>query len=268
MRIAAMFLTMVSVLCQAASFDCARAGAAAERMICSQPLLSNLDDDMARLYSAVLARARTPSFSGGLSIITAPERLRAEQRAWLAERDRCSLPGCVGAEYTRRLTVLKAAILIPQYNRWGPKSDEDRIVGIDCDQEARTLEVGYFTKHNLPDKQIPLWDLFALKTNSAPDDRGNQRVLAVHDVTQDCSFPPNLYTITIQANPVSWSLSGSCGGGTDGRTIIHKNGRKIVDEVFETCTSSAVIAKVTVGPRHPAPLIGRMSFKEYYGYER
>lgn len=266
MHLAFSLIAMFYVQCHAAGFNCVHATSPVERLICSNPALSALDDEMARLYSAALARAKAPEYYAGT--IATPEKLRAEQRAWLAKRDRCTNPACVDSEYISRLAFINAAIRIPQYDASGPKSDDMRFVGIGCDQEAKTLEIGYFNAHNLPSSGMSLWHLFDLKTNSSPDERGNQHVLAVHDVTHVCSFGTTRYVIKIQAVPVSWNFTGPCGGLTYGRATIYKNGRKLFDEIFETCESTEIIAKVRLTAATDGPTITRMPYKEYYGYEK
>lgn len=270
MRIVVVAAAMLSNLCGAASFDCQKADTAVERMVCSHPRLSKLDDEMAEVYSAVLTRATAPRFGTGLTRPTTPEGLRGEQRSWLATRDKCTDLACVTSAYLNRLNVLKSAIRIPQYDKStsGAKSDDTRVIGIDCDEKTKTLEVGYFTEYNLPDKAMDLWDIFNLKTNSAPDERGNQHVLAVHEVVRKCTFNKTHYVVTIHAVPASWSLTGECGGETDGRAVIHRNGVKIFDSVFETCISKEIIAKIRIAEGQKKPSVIRMPFKDYYGYDK
>ena len=61
------------------SFDCARAGNAAEFAICGDPGLSYLDRELAAAYGVAASRL---SAAG-------QRQLRDGQRAWLADRNRC-----------------------------------------------------------------------------------------------------------------------------------------------------------------------------------
>ncbi len=63
----------------AASFDCRRAATVVEKEICGITAFQDLDRDIATTYTAALA---------ALSAADA-DALRAEQRAWLKERDDC-----------------------------------------------------------------------------------------------------------------------------------------------------------------------------------
>jgi|GEM_PF-3285924 len=82
----------------AAGFNCERATTAMEKMICADPGLSNLDDQLNRTYSILLARS------------AAPEALAAEQAHWLtARRNACRTSECANAAYLDRLDELAAA---------------------------------------------------------------------------------------------------------------------------------------------------------------
>ena len=63
-----------------ASFDCGRAKTLVEKSICANPTLSQLDDSMASTYKNALTRG------GGV---------RADQRVWLRERDKCKDEICI-----------------------------------------------------------------------------------------------------------------------------------------------------------------------------
>lgn len=158
------------------------------------------------------------------------------------------------------------AIDIPQYNRSGARNDDTRVIGIDCDQTTKILEVGYFTAYNLPDKKIELWDIFDLKTNSKPDERGDQHVLAVHEVVRKCSLGKTHYVVKISAVPGSWSMKGECGGSTFGRAIILRNNVTIFDGIFEGCGSREIVARIRIAAGQRTPSVIRMPFKDYYGY--
>ncbi len=78
----------------AASFDCTKAASSVERLICSTPALSALDEEVADLYSTQLALASSqPS-------------LRDSQRAWLRTRDACQDFECIRTSYEARAVGL------------------------------------------------------------------------------------------------------------------------------------------------------------------
>jgi uncharacterized protein len=86
-------LLLASAGAGSASFDCARAANAAERLICADPVLSALDEELAQHYATLQAAGRSA-------------RLRNDQRAWLATRNDCRDAPCVAAQIERRLAVL------------------------------------------------------------------------------------------------------------------------------------------------------------------
>ena len=78
------------------SFDCRQARNNAERSICSDPGLADLDVQMARRY------ARMQNNIDGRPA----EILRDEQRAWLRRRDACATSACIRALYETRAATM------------------------------------------------------------------------------------------------------------------------------------------------------------------
>jgi uncharacterized protein len=88
-------LTMVmAAAAQGASFDCTRAATDNEHVICADPKLSAMDDELARQYAAALAQSLDPAM------------LRAEQSEWLARVRKLKAPHDVATAYAARLETL------------------------------------------------------------------------------------------------------------------------------------------------------------------
>jgi uncharacterized protein len=77
----------------AASFDCSKASTLIENAICTNPELSRQDELLARAYQAALKQ--DPS-------------VKADQIAWLKERNRCIDERCLIRAYDRRIAELSA----------------------------------------------------------------------------------------------------------------------------------------------------------------
>jgi len=85
----------VSGVLQAASFDCANTSLSIEKLICSSPAVSNLDEQLTAAYKAALERAINK------------EALKQQQRTWLKEkRNVCKDPTCLFSVYQQRLGEL------------------------------------------------------------------------------------------------------------------------------------------------------------------
>jgi len=96
----------------APSFDCRRASGIVEKEICGVPPLGDLDRDVAAAFTQALAAL---SAADG-------DALRADQRAWLKDRDDCGdlihgdppimadVFGCLRDQMTGRVTRLKAIL--------------------------------------------------------------------------------------------------------------------------------------------------------------
>jgi uncharacterized protein len=87
----------ISVDAAAASFDCKKAAAAVEKMICGDAQLSAIDGRLARAYRRTLEGPSDPT------------PLKAAQRSWLAtERSKCADVACLEEAYQRRLTAIES----------------------------------------------------------------------------------------------------------------------------------------------------------------
>ena len=101
----------------APSFDCKRASTIVEKEICGVPELGDLDRDVAAAFTQAIA---------ALSSADA-DALRADQRAWLKDRDNCGdlIHGdppimadvyvCLKDQMSARVTRLKAILARKQY---------------------------------------------------------------------------------------------------------------------------------------------------------
>ncbi|MFD1243784.1 lysozyme inhibitor LprI family protein [Paralysiella testudinis] len=77
-----------------ASFDCQQVRTTAEQLICQNDNLSSLDDTLAE------------TFTTAIQSTTAPNKLQAEQKTWLAARNRCTNAGCLQQQYEQRIAEL------------------------------------------------------------------------------------------------------------------------------------------------------------------
>jgi uncharacterized protein len=86
-------LLIASPVVHATSFDCKKASTYVEKEICSDATLGKLDDALTENYNAMRA---TDLGDGGAS-------LKNEQRAWLAERNKCNTNKCLVDLYRKRV---------------------------------------------------------------------------------------------------------------------------------------------------------------------
>jgi uncharacterized protein len=91
---AGFFMAVGCGVADAASFDCAKAAAPVEKMICASPQVSALDEQLAALYGHA---------KGG------SDAVRTSQREWLSHvRDKCGTTDCLVQAYTARIAELKS----------------------------------------------------------------------------------------------------------------------------------------------------------------
>ena len=82
-----------------ASFDCAKAGTATEKAICSDVALARLDRTLADSYAQALSWASDDAEK---------TKIRDAQRKWIGKRDACGGDiGCLTSAYDARLKALQ-----------------------------------------------------------------------------------------------------------------------------------------------------------------
>lgn len=95
---------LFSLSANAVSFDCTKASRPVEKLICSDPELSRLDDDMVAAFRNAIGAAVDSS------------AVRAEQRGWIVDtRNKCDNAACLKQAYQSRIALLKGDI--PQDKR-------------------------------------------------------------------------------------------------------------------------------------------------------
>lgn len=88
---------LFGVAAHAASFDCKKAATFVEKEVCTVPTLGRLDDALAENYRYMLAA----DIGDG-----ARRQLRADQRVWIAERNKCATGECVEKAYRARVDAV------------------------------------------------------------------------------------------------------------------------------------------------------------------
>lgn len=92
---------MLASPAQAASFDCAKAQTKVEHLICDNPEISTLDDEMAASYKAALQNQAQA------------EVTKQTQKMWMKERNGCAEENCVKRVYEERLSSLRSVVSLP-----------------------------------------------------------------------------------------------------------------------------------------------------------
>jgi hypothetical protein len=139
---------------------------------------------------------------------------------------------------------------VQQYKRSSSKSDDQFIVGLECNRHSNSLQLGFFYAYNLPEKRMDLWDTFFLKKNNENGDL----VVKVLSVTRSCHLGGHGYKIKITGAPGNWNLNGDCGGVTYAAAKIWKNGKLIFDEALSTCSNEPPLRSITFFAGNDTPI--------------
>jgi uncharacterized protein len=91
----------VALSAQGASFDCGKAGTKVEHLICDNPEISKLDDELSVAYKTALQDDKQA------------DSTRQAQKQWMKERNGCADVGCVKRAYEERLPLLTATHTSP-----------------------------------------------------------------------------------------------------------------------------------------------------------
>lgn len=89
-----------SAAAHASSFDCTSAASSSEKAICADAYTSKLDQKLGAVWRSTLEK------------VTAPKALKADQRQWLKQRNRCADQiDCLRQQYLMRITELEHAAI-------------------------------------------------------------------------------------------------------------------------------------------------------------
>lgn len=81
-----------------ASFDCTVAKLPVEKLICADKTISSLDDEMSSLFEISITRATDEG-----------AKLKAQQRVWLAKRNKCVNVDCLRQSYEAQIRELSCS---------------------------------------------------------------------------------------------------------------------------------------------------------------
>jgi uncharacterized protein len=101
----------------AASFDCKKATTSVEKEICTNQILSKLDDALEQNYGG--------SLSSNIGD-TARQHLKKTQSEWLKERNSCKTVTCIEKKYRERIEALCEYSVLSGVN-WGCAVSSDEI---------------------------------------------------------------------------------------------------------------------------------------------
>ena len=149
---------------------------------------------------------------------------------------------------------------IPQYDKTAMKTDDARVVGMECHKKNKTLEIGYFTAYNIPNKLMDLWDTYDLKKRSADGETPDE----FYEVKRYCNLGNERYIVLFRADGVSgWGYGGARGAITGARTRVYKNDVMVLDILFEENGKDEVITKVKFMSGDNKPEITKMSEERF-----
>ena len=112
------------------SFDCSKAGTRVEHMICDHPKIAQLDSDLADAYKTALRDSPWAS---------ANKRIRADQKDWIAQRNRCKTPRCLRKVYHRRISVLYSEVSGTGPENEAPQASPDTMMATCRDRAAHVF---------------------------------------------------------------------------------------------------------------------------------
>lgn len=119
------------VATQAASFDCAKASTEVEKMICADPELSKLDEELGKAYSEALKK------------VPNADALKQQQLEWMKERNACGDTDCVEMAYRSRIGELNSG------------QAEGRFLTVLAKNEQLCAEYKSYVEHEVAKREQP-----------------------------------------------------------------------------------------------------------------
>lgn len=120
-------LLALALPAQAASFDCAKASTKVEKLICSDDVLSKLDEELNAAYKTALQDEKQA------------DSIKQAQKQWVKERNVCEDAGCLEMTYRSRIDELN-----PGHGRFATLLAKDKPL---CDAYKRYIEHEAVTKN-------------------------------------------------------------------------------------------------------------------------
>lgn len=111
------------------TFDCAAATTTVEKLICSDTRLGRLDVELLKVYRLQMASSADPA------------ELKASQKAWIKQRNRCQDVQCVTGYYERRIAELTKSSSPPETSAPVEQAENGEVAATDQIQQSRSAEV-------------------------------------------------------------------------------------------------------------------------------
>lgn len=208
-----MFIVLLSLslsaatVSQSASFDCNKAATKVEKMICADPELAKLDDELAGVYQKAMK-------AEGQAEVT-----KLAQKDWLKERNLCKDNGCLKEKYSQRLAVLIRDL--PQYVAIYPpdltefqvdckiaKSIAEKFI---CRQAGTLQEQGWIIEHHNKEMLPALqWALMRSEEEEKLLESQRKWQKEVRDACTDVRCCLIVYSDRIEDLRAMWERPGSC----------------------------------------------------------
>jgi uncharacterized protein YecT (DUF1311 family) len=229
----------------AVSFDCTNASSQVEKLICADPDLSRLDDELAAKYRAV---RRMGFFDSQVR----------SQRAWITKRNACNDKECVKALHESRIAELNE--LVNSLSSPSLKEPESPGYVVKCDPRKGILSIHESgapdvdpSEEELPDGAGVVEHLVqpGSLTKAGGTDMQPLRLAAKKEAFQ-CRLGTATYRITIAPYIFNARVMGECGASEPVISAeVIRNGKVILsDQRFETCRGSGrVIHRIRLDER-------------------
>lgn len=211
MHIFIYFFLLLNVSLFGVSFDCAKASTKVEQMICADPELSVLDENLSK------------AFKEAMKSTDDKEQLKKEQFAWMKERNLCKDNVCIQKSYKSRTAELKVFLTDDQ------KSESD-VNLVHANIVNAYFKALCYQRSNAVTYQV--------RYISAEEDT---------PVTKKCTFA-NGETVNIDYSFVQLSEQGECGATPElDFNLWIANKRVISKELFtQRCNQESAIKSIKI----------------------
>lgn len=169
---------MLAVSAQGASFDCGKAQTKMEHIICDNPEISKLDEELSVAYKAALKDEKQA------------DAIKQAQKQWMKARNGCPDTVCIKQAYEARLLSVRSKISFPENSTTDAKHSDYVLVPLPQYYPDRASFGGELSE---PPKDPKACELFLQ----------NLRYFTSHNLPLSCGQPV-APTLTDKIKPVEW----------------------------------------------------------------
>jgi hypothetical protein len=142
---------------------------------------------------------------------------------------------------------------VPLYDYRQPVRDGVILVGMECNHNSQSLELGIFSAGTPPTKRMDLWKT----TDLVSYDAKTYMVTGIQHVERNCTIGNAHYKVRFDGLPGAMNAMWMCGAVVTAKASVWKNGRLIYEQALSQCGVDDSIRLAKFVPASDSPTLVR-----------